>query len=375
MIFWIFAAFLTFVAALCVLVPLWRVQPRSVSNIEYDKALYKARVVEIEKDVSLGRLTPEAAKTAISEEGRKLISLADFDGQTGKNKPSGKWFVRMAQSYGLVFLPLAAIGIYLSLGNPEMPDAGLASRLSVPPEQQSIDDLVARAEAHLSKNPQDVRGWAVLAPVYSRLGRAQDALNAWSSVYRLAPQTPEIRATLGESMIAAANGVVTSEARQLFEAELKANSASAKARFYLAMAFGQEGKHKQAVAAWQELIKGGSNESPWMEAAQEFMAQSAKAANIEVSPGIAGPSQEQVEAASEMTAEDRNEMISGMVAGLAERLEAEPDNKQGWQQLIRSYKVLGRNSDAELAIANASEVFKDDQAFLESLKSILSAGN
>lgn len=366
---------MTFVAALCVLLPLWRAQPKSISNIEFDKALYKARVLEIEKDVSLGRLTPEAAKTAISEEGRKLISLASPAEAKTSNSVFGSWSVKGAQTFGLILLPLAAIGIYLSLGNPEMPDAGLASRLAVPPEQQSIDDLVARAEAHLSKNPQDVRGWAVLAPVYTRVGRLQDALNAWSSVYRLAPETPEIRATLGESMIAAANGVVTSEARQLFEAELKTNNASAKARFYLAMALGQEGKHQEAVGAWQELIKGGSSQSPWMEAAQEFLAQSAKAANIELAPAIAGPSQEQVEAASEMSAEDRNEMISGMVAGLAEKLDGEPNNKQGWQQLIRSYKVLGRNADAEVAIEKAETIFKDDQPFVKSLKSILTTNN
>lgn len=366
---------MTFLAALCVLLPLWRAQPKSISNIEFDKALYKARVNEIEKDASLGRLTPEAAKTAIAEEGRKLISLANPAEAQTSNSAFGSWSVKGAQTYGLILLPLAAIGIYLSLGNPEMPDAGLASRLAVPPEQQSIDDLVARAQAHLSKNPQDVRGWAVLAPVYTRVGRMQDALNAWSSVYRLAPETPEIRATLGESMIAAANGVVTSEAKELFEAELKANNASAKARFYLAMALGQEGKHKEAVDAWQELIKGGSSQSPWMEAAQEFLAQSAKAANIELGPAITGPSQEQVEAASEMSAEDRNEMISGMVAGLAEKLDAEPKNKQGWQQLIRSYMVLGRNADAEAAIEKAGAVFIDDQQFVESLKSILTTNN
>jgi cytochrome c-type biogenesis protein CcmH len=54
-------------------------------------------------------------------------------------------------------------------------------------------------------------------------------------------------------------------------------------------------------------------------------------------------------------------------------LEAEPDNKEGWQQLIRSYMVLGRNADAEMAAKKASEAFETDQAFLDSLKSILAA--
>ena len=375
MIFWISAAFLTFCAALCVMIPLWRNPSSSPSNIEFDKAIYKARLAEIEKDVALGRLTQDEGKAAIAEEGRKLISLASQAGTDTQRQPISGWTVKTARFYGVFLLPLGALAIYLSYGSPDMPGASLASRMAVAPEQQSIEDLVARAEAHLSKNPQDARGWSVLAPVYSRLGRSEDAVRAWATVYRLAPQTPEIRATLGESMVAAADGVITSDARQLFEAELKDNNASAKARFYLAMGLGQEGRHAEAVAAWQELIKGGSDQSPWMEAARQFLAESAKAANIELAPAIAGPTAEQIQSASEMSAEDRNQMIAGMIDNLAGKLEQDPSNKAGWQQLVRSYIVLGRREDAVLATQKAVAHFKDDPAFAENLKMILGTQN
>ncbi len=88
--------------------------------------------------------------------------------------------VKTARFYGVFLLPLGALAIYLAFGSPDMPGASLASRMAVAPEQQSIEDLVARAEAHLSKNPQDARGWSVLAPVYTRLGRNEDAVRAWA---------------------------------------------------------------------------------------------------------------------------------------------------------------------------------------------------
>ncbi len=43
---------------------------------------------------------------------------------------------------------------------------------------------------------------------------------------------------------------------------------------------------------------------------------------------------------------DRNEMIEGMVEGLAGRLAADPDDLAGWRMLARSYGVLGRHADA-----------------------------
>ncbi len=176
-------------------------------------------------------------------------------------------------------------------------------------------------------------------------------------------------------MVTAADGVITSDARQLFEAELRDNNASAKARFYLAMGLGQEGRHAEAVAAWQELIKGGSDQSPWMDAAIQFLAESAKAANIELAPAIAGPTEEQVQSASEMSAEDRNQMIAGMIDNLAGKLEQDPSNKAGWQQLVRSYIVLGRMEDARLATQKAVAHFKDDPEFAENLKMILGTQN
>lgn len=70
-----------------------------------------------------------------------------------------------------------------------------------------------------------------------------------------------------------------------------------------------------------------------------------------------GPSAEDMAAAREMTAEEQEEMISGMVSGLAARLEEQPDDLEGWTMLIRSYAVLGRVTDAQAAVKDALAAF------------------
>ena len=70
-------------------------------------------------------------------------------------------------------------------------------------------------------------------------------------------------------------------------------------------------------------------------------------------PRSPGPTAADVEAAGTMSDTDRTGMIEGMVAQLAERLEAEPDDAEGWARLVRSYMVLGRPDDARAALDEA----------------------
>jgi cytochrome c-type biogenesis protein CcmH len=69
-----------------------------------------------------------------------------------------------------------------------------------------------------------------------------------------------------------------------------------------------------------------------------------------------GPTQEDVQAAQEMSPEDRQEMIKGMVAQLAERLKENPNDLPGWTRLARSYAVLQQNDKAKEALAQALKI-------------------
>lgn len=73
-----------------------------------------------------------------------------------------------------------------------------------------------------------------------------------------------------------------------------------------------------------------------------------------------GPTQEEMQAAASMPEEDRAQMIEGMVAGLAARLENEPDDLEGWMMLGRSYGVLGRRADSVTAFERAVQLAPDN---------------
>jgi len=77
----------------------------------------------------------------------------------------------------------------------------------------------------------------------------------------------------------------------------------------------------------------------------------------ETAPARRGPSAEDMAAAQEMTPDEQAEMIAGLVAGLAARLEEQPDDLEGWVMLIRSYGVLDRPDEAKAAVEKALAAF------------------
>lgn len=77
-----------------------------------------------------------------------------------------------------------------------------------------------------------------------------------------------------------------------------------------------------------------------------------------------GPSAADVAAAQDMSDEDRQAMIQGMVDGLAARLEENPNDLDGWMRLARSYNVLNRPQDALAALEKAGTAFPQETSIM-----------
>src|SRR5690606_12859249 len=152
----------------------------------------------------------------------------------------------------------------------------------------TVDELVARAEAHLAANPQDGRGWDVLAPIYARLSRFDEAVTAYSNAIRLDGASAGRESGLGEALAGVAGGMVTAEAQAAFSRALQLEPGQPKARFFLASALAQEGKVAEALEAWQAMMITLPPDSPWRgavaQAVQEANSRLAAAGN-EAAPG------------------------------------------------------------------------------------------
>ncbi|MBM2711258.1 c-type cytochrome biogenesis protein CcmI [Mesorhizobium caraganae] len=364
MLFWVIAAILTLGASLAVLLPLTGGGKGASSSNDHDLEVYRDQLAELERDASRGLIQPAEAEEARAEIARRVLRLGDV-GQAntcqvdvpGTRQPSRA--TRLVATSAVLLVPLLSWGLYSQLGSPDLPSQPLAERLAKNPADSSVDELVARAEAHLAANPSDGRGWDVLAPIYLRLQRFSDAVTAYRNAIRLDGDTAAREAGLGEAIANAAGGIVSADAQSAFEQALKLDPANQKAAFYLAMALAQEGRLAEATAAWQKMLGLLPPDSPWRGAVQQALAE---AANRSVASGepAKGPDAAAVDAASSMAPQDRQAMIDTMVAGLDEKLRQNPRDTEGWMRLIRSYVVLGKADQAREALHRGIAVFGAD---------------
>jgi cytochrome c-type biogenesis protein CcmH len=257
-----------------------------------------------------------------------------------------------------VLLPVGAVGLYLMLGSPQMPGEALATRQTAVNENRSIESLVAQVEDHIARNPSDGRGWEVLAPVYMRLARFDDAVRAWRNAIRLNGSSASREADMGEAMVAAANGVVTADAKAAFDRAIALDADDVMARFYLGMAADQDGRRAEGEAIWRKLLASAPPDAPWAETVRHALERVAPSAPP--SAAAPGPSMADVAAAQKLAPDQQNEMIAGMVARLAERLNQDGSDVEGWLRLIRAYVVLGERDKAQGAAADARRALAGD---------------
>lgn len=355
---WFIFALMTAAAAFAVLWPLGRA-PRVRTGGE--SAIYKDQLAEVERDRTAGLISSADAEAAQIEISRRLLASA----RSERSAPAAAHLkIRRAVAvFALVGLPLLAGALYLRYGTPMLEGFPVASRAAVPPAQASLETLVAQVEAHLEKNPKDGRGWEVLAPVLLKLGRTVDAVRAQRNAIAFSGETAARRADLGEAIAAAAGGVVTAEARQEFDRALALDAGEVKARYFSAVAAMQDGKADQAGAIWRDMLKSAPADAPWRPLVAQALAQISSSA-----PELSG---DVIVATNDMTAQQRAEMIGGMVERLAARLKQNGDDVDGWLRLVRAYMVLGQTDKAKQAIADARQATGDSPERLRALNEAL----
>ncbi|MGO8247584.1 c-type cytochrome biogenesis protein CcmI [Rhizobium johnstonii] len=366
MLFWILVAALTAALAVILLYPLLR-GAKAADNIRAgEAAVYRDQLRELDRDLNGGLITPEEADYARAEIGRRLIAVsADEPAET--LKPARHH--RFTEAFVLLVLPVLGLCLYLTTGRPDLPSQPLEARLENPGNDVAV--LITKAERHLAEKPDDGKGWDVLAPIYFRTMRVNDAQLAYRNAIRLLGPSPVRLDGLAETLMAVSDGVVTEEARQVLEQSLTLEPDNPRARFYIALSMEQAGRPDEARQAFEALAKQSPADAPWLPLVNQHIAMNggAPAGAGSVAPGAnpaapganpaapGNPTQQDVAAAETMNAGDRQQMIRGMVESLDAKLSEDPNNFEGWMRLVRSYAVLNDKDRAADALKRGLAAF------------------
>jgi cytochrome c-type biogenesis protein CcmH len=339
---WLAIAAMTCAAVFAVLIPLSR-QAASAADAR-DVAVYKDQLAEVDRDAAAGLIGPAEAEAARIEVSRRLIAAAERAEAAGAVREGTTRRRRIAAIAAIVLVPAIAALTYGLRGQPGYPGQPLAERQRAAPQQSDFATLIGRVETHLSANPDDGRGWEVIAPVYLRMGRVQDAVRARANAMRLLGVTADREADLAEAQTIAAGGVVSAEAKAGFERALALGPGHPKAGYFLGLAAEQDGKPDEARAQWTRMIGEAPEGAPWVALLRSEIAR-------------LGGTPPQTAAAAAPPAQPGPAQIRAMVEGLAQRLAADGSDFDSWLRLVRSYVVLGEGDKAREAAASARRLF------------------
>ncbi|MBP7000923.1 MAG: c-type cytochrome biogenesis protein CcmI [Amaricoccus sp.] len=390
--FWIVATALLLAVGATVLRPLLRGGRGAERRASYDLRVYRDQLREVESDLARGAITADEAAAVRVEVSRRLLAAADAEATEASAVEAPERASRAAAIAAAVALVLAAAGVYATLGAAGRPDAPLTERLAAlararaerpsqaeveamaaeaghpsPPRPPALapDDaaLLDRLRVAVAARPDDPTGQRLLARTELSLGNWAAAREAWRRAVDLAgaEATAEDVVGLAETMILATNGYVSPEAEALLTRALTLAPDDPAARYYSGLALLQGGRPDMTYSLWSRLLAEGPADAPWIPPIRAQMPEVAALAGRQPPPEASG-------APGAATDEDRDAMIEGMVAGLADRLAADGGPPEDWAQLIRSLGVLGRGDEATAIWREAREVFAADPAALALLR-------
>ncbi|MFJ6322522.1 MULTISPECIES: c-type cytochrome biogenesis protein CcmI [unclassified Rhizobium] len=354
MLFWILVAVITAVVGAVLLYPLLRGAKEAENCRSGEAEVYRDQLRELDRDLAGGLISQEEAGYARAEIGRRLIAVSKDEVIGAKSLARGNY--RLSQAFIIAILPIVGLCLYLANGNPGLPSQPLEARL-----EKSGGDLaisIVKIEQHLAKNPDDAKGWEVLAPIYFKTNRIGDAELAYRNVIRILGPNAARLSDLGEVLVVKADGIVTADARGVLQQSLALDASNPRTLFYLALALEQEGKAADAKTAFEALVKQSPPDAPWLAAVNEHIVKNGGQPTAPANANAPGnPTAEDVAAANALSSGDRQQMIRGMVESLDAKLKDDPKNFEGWMRLIRSYAVLNDRERAADALKRGLAAF------------------
>jgi cytochrome c-type biogenesis protein CcmH len=349
-------AAITLAVLAAVLVPLLRKPRVTPEPAQFDRAVYRDQIKELERDAARGLLPASEAEAARLEIQRRLLAAA---GNDAPPPAPGVGSPRLAVAIGGLIL-VGSAALYLHLGSPlvpaDAPHARTSQQAAVNADErahQDMDKQLAALEAKLQSTPDDKAGWLLLARSAASLNQWERSADAYRHAVALIPNQPDLLAEYGETQVMAAAGMVTPAAHDAFAKAVAQDPKNTIARFYLALANAQAGEAKQAIDTWLDLAGEAPEGSPLRTEIERRIGEQARIAGIPAPSlpppapaapqpqGAGGPDADAIAAAEQMPPEQRNAMIRGMVAQLSAKLAQEPNDADGWVRLGRSYLVLG----------------------------------
>ena len=369
MTFWvfvsIFVAIVTMVVLYAVSSPLRKGQERSVvDSLSSDIEIYKNQLSEVDADLQRDLIDKESAEEARLELSRNILAAekqkkqADF---INKRSCGLKTVITVA----IFCVPLITLGCYLFLGSPGLESHPFNDLMTKDPSNLTAEERLVRTEALFARNPDNGKLADELATGYLVEGRFQDAVNTYVSALRLNGESAPRLVGYGMALAGYNGGTINEDAKESFQKAAKLAPDDFYPRLFIAESLRQDGKFDDAIAELKNYLSGPVKDNVARKRVEETIKELEKAKADSASPKNLTENGKTTAPAENDTVGEQDKINNGIYAmggKLAQRLEQNPDDLEGWKQLIHSWLVLKETEKARNALKEGQSKLTKDKA-------------
>ena len=351
--------FIGIAAIMTLLVIAWLIYPllrsKSGSGVSAERLnidIHRDQLRALEADLARGVISQQDFETTRDELQLRLLDDTESHESPQSDNSGNFWTAkRTAWLIGLS-TPALAIGIYMQLGAPTAIDPVATAAV----DDQQIKQMVESLAVKLQTNPDNPKGWAMLARSYRVMGRLEESKAAFEKAGDYVHTDPDVLLDYA-TLLGTLNGnKLDGQAAQMIAEVLKLSPDHPNGLMMSGISAYQRADYAGAVKQWEKLL---GLLDPESTDAQQVQANIEDArAQGKLPPGDATklPPVAAGAAAVNMTPE----MINQMVERLANRLKDNPNDYAGWARLANAYKVQGKLDEAVQAFAKTGPLLETD---------------
>ena len=219
----------------------------ATSRRQMNAAIYREELDKLEADRLAGAVDSHSYEQTHAEMRQRLFQDTDEADDLAVLGSPKKTIIGIC-----FFVAILSSGFYFYLGDA----AQIAQKgAEQPMTQESIEKMVGEFAAKMDKEPDNLKGWAMLARSYRILGRNTEAANAYARAGSFVDSDPQLLADYADVLAANANGSFAGKPQQLINKALAQDPNNLLALWLSGTAAFNAQNYKAAVQTWEKLAK------------------------------------------------------------------------------------------------------------------------
>jgi len=219
----------------------------ATSRRQMNAAIYREELDKLEADRLAGAVDSHSYEQTHAEMRQRLFQDTDEADDVAVLGSPKKTIIGIC-----FFVAILSSGFYFYLGDA----AQIAQKgAEQPMTQESIEKMVGEFAAKMDKEPDNLKGWAMLARSYRILGRNTEAANAYARAGSFVDSDPQLLADYADVLAANANGSFAGKPQQLINKALAQDPNNLLALWLSGTAAFNAQNYKAAVQTWEKLAK------------------------------------------------------------------------------------------------------------------------